>query len=141
MADAPNEGTGLGDGGDERSTIRLVGQVAGDVGALIKKEAELARQEVMEAVMARVKAIAAFAVIGVIGLFIVGFLGAAGAAALARVLPAWLALLIVAGVFILLAVVVFLFARTRLKQPPLTPEKTKQTLKEDVEWARAQLRR
>ncbi len=52
----------------EVSTVRLVGQVAGDVGTLVKKEVELARQEVTEAVMARVKAIAAFVVIGVIAL-------------------------------------------------------------------------
>ncbi len=125
----------------EVSTVRLVGQVAGDVGTLVKKEVELARQEITEAIMARVKAIAAFVVIGVIALFIVGFLGAAGAAALAEVMPLWLALLIVAGGFILLAVLAAVFGIARLKKPPLKPEKTKQTIKEDVEWAKAQLRR
>ena len=134
----PDEGAGRG---SSVSTMRLVGQVAGDVGALVKKEVELARQEITESVMARVKAVAAFVVIGVIGLFIVGFLGAALAAGLAEFLPAWVALLIVAGLFILLAVVAFLFAKRRLKSPPLAPEKTKETIKEDVEWAKAQLRR
>lgn len=123
------------------STVRLVGQVAGDVGTLVKKEVELARQEITEAVMARVKAIAAFVVIGVIALFIIGFLGLAAAAGLAEVMPQWLALLIVAGVFIVLAVLAGVFGIARLKKPPLKPEKTKQTIKEDVEWAKAQLRR
>jgi inner membrane protein YhjD len=123
------------------STVRLVGQVAGDVGTLVKKEVELARQEITEALMARVKAIAAFVVIGVIAMFIVGFLGAAGAAALAQVLPLWLSLLIVAGAFLLLAGIAAMFGITRLKKPPLKPEKTKQTIKEDMEWAKAQLRR
>jgi membrane protein len=123
------------------STVRLVGQVAGDVGTLVKKEVELARQEITEALMARVKAIAAFVAIGVIGMFIVGFLGAAGAAALAQVMPLWLALLIVAAAFLLLAGMAAVFGIARIKKPPLKPEKTKQTIKEDVEWAKAQLRR
>lgn len=123
------------------STVRLVGQVAGDVGTLVKKEVELARQEITEAVMARLKAIAAFLVIGVIALFIIGFLGLAAAAGLGQVMPFWLALLIVAGAFILLAVLAGVFGVARLKKPPLKPEKTKQTIKEDVEWAKAQLRR
>ena len=131
------------DGGRGRdvSTMRLVGQVAGDVGALVKKEVELARQEVTEGVMARVKAVAAFAVIGVIGLFIVGFLGASLAAGLAEAMATWLALLIVAGVFVVLAALAAVFGVARLKRPPIAPEKTKETIKEDVEWARAQLRR
>ncbi|MGH2686886.1 MAG: YhjD/YihY/BrkB family envelope integrity protein [Actinomycetota bacterium] len=123
------------------STVRLVGQVAGDVGTLVKKEVELARQEIMEGVTARLKAAAAFAAIGVIAMFIVGFLAAAGAAALDLVLPTWAALLIVAGMFMLVAFLAFLFAKQRLKSPPLAPEQTKQTIKEDVEWAKAQLRR
>ncbi len=125
----------------EVSTLRLVAQVAGDVGALVKKEVELARQEITEAVMARVKAAAALAVVGVFGLFVLGFLGAALAAGLAEFLPGWAAILIVAGVFVVLAVVAALFGLRRLKRPPLTPERTKQTIKEDVEWAKAQLRR
>ena len=142
----PMAGPNGGKGGEpasptDVSTVRLVGQVAGDVGTLVKKEVELARQEITEAIMARVKAVAAFVVIGVIALFVVGFLGAAGAAGLALVVPLWLALLIVAGVFILLAALAAAFGVSRIKKPPLKPEKTKQTIKEDVEWAKAQLRR
>ncbi len=123
------------------STMRLVGQVAGDVGTLVKKEVELARQEILEGVTARLKAVAAFAVIGVIALFIVGFLAGAGAAALDLVMPLWAALLIVAGVFLVIAGLAAAFGVRRLKAPPLSPEQTKQTIKEDVEWAKAQLRR
>ncbi|MDQ4005655.1 MAG: YihY family inner membrane protein [Actinomycetota bacterium] len=137
--------TESGDGRTSRpgevSTIRLVGQVAGDVGTLVKKEVELARQEIMEAVTSRLKGAAVFAAIGVIAMFIVGFLAAAGAAALDLVLPTWAALLIVAGVFVIIAILAFLVGRRLLKQPPMAPEQTKKTIKEDVEWAKAQLRR
>ena len=141
VGDQRSEGSNPTAADGEVSTVRLVGQVAGDVGTLVKKEVELARQEITEAVMARVKAIAAFVVIGVIALFVVGFLGAAGAAGLAQVVPLWLALLIVAGAFVLLAALAAVFGVARLKKPPLKPEKTQKTIKEDVEWAKAQLRR
>jgi apolipoprotein N-acyltransferase len=87
------------------------------------------------------KGAAAFGAAAVMGLFLVGFLAAAAAAALALVLPSWAALLIVAGVFLLAAVVAVMIGRARMKSPPIAPEKAKANLKEDVEWARAQLRR
>ena len=74
------------------------------------------------------------------GLFVLGFLGAAGAVALALVIPLWAALLVVAGVFAALAAVAAVFGRARLGRP-VAPEQAKRTIKEDVRWAKAQLRR
>jgi hypothetical protein len=34
-----------------------------------------------------------------------------------------------------------LFGLRRMKKPSLAPEETKRTVKEDVEWAKAQLKR
>ena len=112
--------------------------MAGDVGTLIRKEVELARQEVTEGVTARLKGAAAFGGAAVMGLFMLGFLAAAGAVALALVMPLWAALLIVAGVFLLIALGAALFGRARM--PPIAPEKARANIKEDVEWAKAQLR-
>jgi membrane protein len=125
---------------NDLSTPRLVGRMAGDVGLLIRKEVELARQEITEGISAKLHGAAAFAVAGALGLFVLGFLGAAGAAALDLVLPLWAALLIVAGVVLVVAVGAALYGRSRLQQP-VAPEQAKRTIKEDVEWARAQLRR
>ncbi len=125
---------------EDLSTPQLVGRVAGDVGLLVKKEVELARQEVTEGIAAKLQGAAAFAGAGVLGMFVLGFLLAAGAAALDLVLPLWAALLIVAGVVLLLAGVAAAVGRTRMRQP-VGAERAKQRIKEDVEWARAQLRR
>ena len=125
----------------DRSTVRLIRDIAGDTSTLVKQELQLFKQEMTEALTARLKAVAAFAAAGVIGLFIIGFLGMAGAAALTNVVAPWLAYLIVAGGFILLALAAVLFAKRRLKVPPISPEETVRTVKEDVEWARAQLKR
>ena len=125
---------------EELSTPQLVGRMAGDVGLLVRKEVELARQEITEGISAKLQGGAAFAVAGALGLFVLGFLLAAGAAALDLVLPLWAALLIVAGVVLVLAAVAAAFGRSRMRRP-VRPEETKRTIREDMEWARAQLRR
>jgi uncharacterized membrane protein YqjE len=126
----------------DRSMVDLVKAIAGDTATLIRKEVELAKQEIQEGIAARVKAVAALAVAGVFGLYLLTFLGFAAAFALANVVALWLAFVIVAGAFLLLAVLALAFARTRMKKPAsLAPEKAKETVKEDVQWAKAQLKR
>jgi membrane protein len=124
-----------------RSTGDLVRSIGTDTVTLVRKEIELAKQEVKEGIAARIKGIAALAAAGVMGLYIVGFLGAAGAAGLALVVPLWAALLIVAGAFIVLALIAALVGRRMMKGTSIAPERAKENLKEDVKWARAQLRR
>jgi len=124
-----------------RSTPQLLRHIADDTSTLIRQEIQLARQEVMEGVMARVKAAAAMAVAGVLGLFALGFLGATAAAALDKVVSPWLSRLIVAAAFGLIALVAATFGRRRMKRHSLAPEETKRTVKENVVWARAQLKR
>jgi multisubunit Na+/H+ antiporter MnhG subunit len=124
----------------ELKTGQLVGRMAGDVGLLIRKEVELARQEVTEGISAKLQGAAGFGAAAALGLFVLGFLLAAGAAALDLVMPLWAALLIMAGVVLVAAVAAAMFGRARMRQP-VSPEQAKRTIKEDVEWARAQLRR
>jgi hypothetical protein len=128
-------------GQKERSTVQLVRDIASDTATLVRKEVELARQEITTAVMARVKASGALAAAGAMGLFALIYLGIAAGAALSIVLPRWLAWLIVGGAFLLLAGVAALFGLRKLKKPPMAPEETKRTVKEDVAWAKAQLKR
>lgn len=87
------------------------------------------------------RGVGAFVAAGVLSLFVVGFLGMTLAAALAIVLPNWLANLIVAGLFLLIAIVAVLLGRASMTTPRATAERTKETLKEDVEWAKQQIRR
>lgn len=125
----------------EQSTVELIRSIAVDTGTLVKKEVELARQEVTEAVTARIKGVAAMATAGVLGLFALLFLATAGAWALALVMPNWAAWLIVGGVFLLLALSAVLFGKARMRSPSFSPEETKRTVKEDVAWAKQQLKR
>jgi membrane protein len=124
-----------------RSTPQLVRSIANDTATLVKKEVELARQEIVEAVVARLKAAAAMLAAGVFVMLAVIFLGSAAAYALENVVSPWAARLIVGGGFLLLAGLAAAVGLLRAKRPPLKPELTVETVKEDIEWAKTQLKR
>jgi MFS family permease len=128
-----------GDGG--RGTGPLIRSIASDISLLVTKQIELAKQEIGEMVGTRAKAIAVIGAAAVLGLFVIGFLGLAGAEALAEAVPRWAAMLIVAGVFALLGGIALALARTWLRSGATKPELTTTTLKEDVRWAKQQLKR
>ena len=108
------------------------------VGSLIRKEVELAKIEATEAIAVRATGAGLMVAAAVLGLFALGFAAASASAALDIVLPAWASFLIVATVFVLLAVVLLLTGRRALRTAP-TPARTRETLKEDVRWAKQQI--
>lgn len=132
--------TGVHSPTDQRSMLQIVGQVADDVGTLVRKEVQFARQEITEGATAKAKSGAAFAVAAVLGLFFVGFVAAAGAAKLAERMETWQAILIVAGVFLVMAVAAAVVGMVKMRTS-MAPEKARQSIKEDLQWAKAQLRR
>lgn len=125
----------------DRSTVGLVRDIAGDTSTLVRKQVELAKQEVVEGIASKAKGAAALAVAAILGLFVVNFLGLAAAYGLQLVVAPWLAKLIVAGGFLLLAVIAGLMGLRMMKKRSMAPKETKRTVKEDVEWARTQLKR
>jgi len=130
-----------GTGPAQRSTFNLVTSIADDVKHLVTKEVELARQEIVEALIARAKAAAALGVAAFVALLGLIFGMLTVVAALDNVLPPWASRLIVTGALFLIAGAAALFGVARMRKPGLVPEQTKRTLKEGEEWARAQLRR
>jgi len=125
----------------ERSTIELVRAIAQDSSTLVRKELELARLEIKEAAMARAKGAAAFGAAGFMAMLALIFLAVTAAVALDIVWPKWLAWLVVGGAFLLLAGAAVMFGLRKMKRPSMKPEETVRTVKEDVEWAKAQLKR
>jgi membrane protein len=124
-----------------RSTVDLVRSLGSDAALLVRKEIELAKQEVKEGAASKLAGGVLLAVAGVFGLFALGFLATAGARALGLVLPLWAGFLIVGAVFLLGAGIGAAAGIRKLKEAPVGPVKTRETIKEDVEWARAALRR
>lgn len=128
-------------GNGARGTAQLIRTIAADISTLVSKQIELAKLEIGEMVGTRAKAVGVFAAAAVLGLFVIGFLGMAGAEALDLVLPRWAAMLITAAVFGLLAALAIVAARRSLRSSASKPELTQESLKEDVQWAKQQLKR
>jgi hypothetical protein len=107
---------------------------------LVRQHAELAKVESAEAASVRAQGAGMMAAAAVLALFALGFVAAAGAAGLAIVLPTWAAVLIVGAFFAVAAAVVALTGRKSIRTAPKV-ERTQQTLKEDVRWAKRQIAR
>jgi hypothetical protein len=119
----------------------VIASVVDDARTLVRKQVELARIEMTEALSLRAKGAGMMAAAAGLGLFALGFAAASGSAALDLVLPTWAAHLIVSAVFVAIAGVLILAGRHAMRTAPTTPERTQETLKEDARWARKQLTR
>jgi hypothetical protein len=138
---APRQQRALAEELRDKPTPELVGVIAKDVGTLVRKEMELGREELAEAVVARVVALGAIVAAAVVGLLALVFFGLAAAAGLAGVVPDWAGLLIVAGVLLVGSGGALAVGRMRSRRPPFAPEETARTVKEDIGWAKEQLKR
>jgi hypothetical protein len=118
----------------------LLRSIGTDLSLLIRQQVALAKEEMRGIAAEKATGGALLAAAAVFALFVLGFASLAGAAALDLVLPRWAALLIVAGIYLVLALIAVLIGRNALAAPA-TPERTKQTVKEDLEWAKRKLQR
>jgi hypothetical protein len=108
---------------EKRGVGPAVKEVAEHASALARLEMELATLELKRKVAAFGMGLGLGVAAGVFLLFALGFGLAAGAAALALVVSTWLALLIVFGGLLLLALILGLFARRAIKAgTPPVPE-------------------
>ena len=115
----------------------LVKQLAEETSLLVRKELELAQAEMTQKGKKAGIGLGELGGAGIVALYALGALTACFIAALALAMPVWLAALIVAIVYGIIAGVLALIGRRQLQQSlPPTPERTQQTVKEDIEWAK-----
>lgn len=123
-----------------RRLPELVRAISSDLSLLVRQQRDLAKQELKDIAGAKAQGAGFLAAAAVLGLFVIGFLGLAAAEGLDAALPRWVSFLIVGVVFLLLAAIAAMVGRRALGSS-VNPERTKQTVKEDVEWAKQQLKR
>jgi MFS family permease len=123
------------------STAELLKELGNEVSTLVRQEVQLAKAELAEKGKRMGAGGAMFGVAAVAGVAALGALVATWILALALVLPAWAAALIVTLVFGSVAVVAALAGKNKVQEgaPPL-PEEAVESVKEDVAWAKNQLR-
>jgi Putative Actinobacterial Holin-X, holin superfamily III len=121
----------------QQPTGELVKQLADDVSTLVRQELELARAEMTAKARRAGIGLGELGSGGIVGLFALGALTTCVIAALALVMPVWAAALIVAVVYGAIAAVLVVIGRRQLDEAgPPVPERTRQTIKEDIEWAK-----
>ena len=126
---------------DDRSLGDLFGDLSRQLGTLIQKEIQLAKTEMTarvttvgrDAAMMGAGGALAYAAL-LIGLMALAFL----LAELTR--STWLSFLIVAIVVGVIAAVLIQRGRAELQRTDLTPRQTIETIKEDAEWAKQQVK-
>jgi uncharacterized membrane protein YqjE len=122
-----------------RTVPELLQDIVGNIQEIIRSEFRLAKAELKQE-GAKVKAPATMAVVGgAFALYALGFLLLSATMALAIVVAWWMAALIVGVVLTIIAVVLLSTASKRLKllNPP---ERTIETMKENVQWAKDRTR-
>jgi len=135
---ADNEGQDLRD----ESIAELVKRLAEQTNTLVKQEIELAKAELTEKGKIAGAGAGMLGAAALVGLLALGALTACLIALLATAIDhTWLAALIVALVYAAIAAPLALRGRDRIRAAtPPAPEKTIESVKEDVEWAKTRTR-
>jgi uncharacterized membrane protein YqjE len=139
----PGSASNAGDTEDlrDRSMGELFKQLSEQTTRLVHQELELAKAELQQKGKQAGQGAGMFGGAGALGLAALGALTACFILALNEIMPAWLAALIVAVIYGAIAAFLALRGRDKVKQAtPLVPEQTVETVKEDVEWAKTQMR-
>jgi Flp pilus assembly protein TadB len=125
----------------ERPLPELLKQLSEETTRLVRQELELAKAELTQKGKQAGAGAGLFGAAGAIGLAALGALTACFILALNAVMPAWLAALIVAVVYGIIAFVLVKQGQARMRRAtPPVPEQTIETVKEDVAWAKTQMR-
>lgn len=120
---------------DAKSAGRLMKEITEDLSTLIRKEIELAKQELGASISAKVKGAVMVAIAGVLGFFALIFVLLALRDGLDEFMWTWVADLATAGILLGIGIGGAALAKKKLATP-ISTELTKQTIKEDVEWAK-----
>jgi uncharacterized membrane protein YqjE len=124
-----------------RSTGELVKDLSNQVSLLARQEIELAKAEMAEKGRRAGLGLGLVAAAGVSALLALGTLTACVVLALDGAMPAWLAALIVALAWSVVAAVLASVGKQKMEQAGTpVPQQTVESVKEDIKWLRDQTR-
>jgi uncharacterized membrane protein YqjE len=125
----------------DRPTGELLKDLSDHTTTLVKQEMELAKAELQEKGKQAGLGAGMFGGAGLFGLGAFAALTACLIAALDQVMEIWLAALVVAVAYAVIAAVLAMTGKQKVKQAvPPVPEQAKDSVKEDMEWAKTQAR-
>jgi hypothetical protein len=125
---------------NDQQLVELLSALRGEAGSLLRQEVALAKVEIREKLRLTATGVALLCGAALLGVLTAAAATATAVLGLAIVLPAWAAALVVAFVEGVAAVILALRGRARVgAATPFTPERTVQTVREDIEWAKHQM--
>jgi len=122
----------------DKSLGQLVGEMSAELSSIMRAEVQLAKVELKDGVAKAGKAGGMFGAGAVTGYFALLFASLALAWLLDQAMPIALAFFLVAALYGVAAGVLISRGRTEMKQVDPVPHQTVETLKEDVQWVKAQ---
>ena len=125
---------------DERSVGELFAELAKESSTLVRQEVQLAKVEITQKAARVGKNVGYLAVGGAVAYAALLALMAAAIIALANVMPWWASALVVAVIVGIVAAVLIMKALSALRETDITPRQTVETLKEDAQWVKEQMK-
>ena len=123
-----------------RSVPEVLQDIVGNIQELIRSEFRLAKAEIKQEAAKAAPPVKMIIAGAAIGFYAVGFLIFTAVMGLATMMATWLAALIVGAVLGIIALVLIATASKRLKHVNAVPERTIETMKENVQWAKNQIK-
>jgi hypothetical protein len=124
---------------EERPLSELFSDLVTETSNLVRNEVALARVELTEKASKIGKNVGSLVIGGAVAYAGVLAIGAAVIMLLSRVMPNWLAALIVGLIVVCVAWLMISKAITELRKVELKPEETVESVKEDAQWIKDQI--
>ncbi len=124
----------------ERTVPELLGNIIDNIQQIIRFEFKLAKVELQEKVSRASKPATTLGAGFLLGFYGLGFLLLAAVYALSMVMAAGFAALIVGGVLAIVSLALVTSSMKKLKALRPAPERTIQTLEENVQWTKEQIK-
>jgi uncharacterized membrane protein YqjE len=127
-------------GQNGRSVPEVLQDIVGNIQEIIRSEFSLAKIEIKQEAAQAKGPVIMWLIGGALGLYALGFLLFTAVLGMATVMPIWIAALVVGAVLTVASVALLSAARKRLNQVHKVPERTIESLKENVQWAKEQIK-
>ena len=123
-----------------RTMSEVLQDIVANIQEIVRSEFRLAKVEIHEETTKAVRSSIPLVIGVLLSLYALGFILLAIVHALSMVVDAWLATLIVGAAVLVISMILVSVGRKRFKQVKVVPEKTVVTVKENVQWAKHQIR-
>jgi len=123
-----------------RTMSEVLQDIVANIQEIVRSEFRLAKVEIHEETTKAVRSSIPLVIGVLLSLYALGFILLAVVHALSMVVDPWLATLIVGAGVLVISMILVSVGRQRFKKVKVVPEKTVVTVKENVQWAKHQIR-